>query len=659
MLAKLCPVRICTNAASGSFSHCLAVAKVRTPFETINSARSHAVSATCEPSKIEQVRQLGRQNQELDNEYYIRILQLHYKCTQQMSLTVAELARAVGKNESYVRQHIHRQHLTARREGRNVFVELDEATRWARERGLPFSTPAEVSTTLGDMKDRAARMAVLSWDEPGAQPRNLFTLIRHRRRDSLGPWAGKASERWSSEDLGHGLGIHIFDAPLALCRALIDHIVNVDRLEIDGVEVEYALHPIPRRHRAYRDDRPSSDASVRSPFSRYSAEIIEYWSFEADLRDRWLEVLEPLPGGSLRRLTGLGFPLDQRVDRIGNLMIAGAEDAIACDISARHDRTLRFHVEADDLPPEAYRATVWGSHSGDEVVRREVAVDHGETVFNLASEVDHVGFAICRTGDGQCVDLMEANLIMEISGGLEVASGPTLHMQDRRRRLSHKVTPAGSTTMINVRFDDESAQIDKVIRRLWLEQRLHERETKARREGHIVRFQPDEFEQAAEHMIHLARRESHRTEAVYLADPYFSPYLRESTGANSELVQLYLELFAATNGRSLRILCVQKKQADTRPWWANYPKALTNHVSVRAFFKHDGNNPDERRRGFHDRYLITPEQEIIITNSVNGWHEHGVTFIGQRHGVYRAEADKLWALSLQSDMEPLWVEEIS
>ena len=32
-----------------------------------------------------------------------------------MDLTIAELARAVGKNETYVRQHIHRKHLITRR----------------------------------------------------------------------------------------------------------------------------------------------------------------------------------------------------------------------------------------------------------------------------------------------------------------------------------------------------------------------------------------------------------------------------------------------------------------------------------------------------------------------------------------------------------------
>ena len=576
-----------------------------------------------------------------------------------MDLTIAELAQAVGKSENYVRQHIHRKHLTARRVGRNVFVTLDQAARWARERGLPFGAPARASAMAGDMKDRAARMTVLTWHEPAARPRNLFTLVRHRRRDALGPWASEPGERWFNDDLGHGLRVHSFDAPLERCQVLVDHILDSGTLKMDGVEVDYALHPIPRRHWAYRDDRPLTDASVRSPFSRHSAEIIEYWGFGAELRDRWLEVLASYPGGLPPRLMRLGFPLDRRVDRVGNLVIAGAEDAIACYLAARHDQTLRFYVDSDDLPPGAYRATVWGSHSGNEVIRREVAVTPGQTVINLASYVDHVGFSICRTVDGQCVDLMETILIMEVSGRLEIAASPTLHIENRRRRLNHKITPAGSTSMISVRSDDDSAEIDKGIRRLWLERRLHEREADARKDGNLMRFQPDGFGQAAHHVVHLLRRDSYQTEPLYLADPHFMPYLQEKTGADSDLVQIYLELFAATTGRSLRILCAQKKQGDARPWWANYPETLTNHVSVRAFLKRDEDNPDESKRGFHDRYLITPEHEIIITNSLNGWREHGVTFIRHRYGVYRAEAEQLWSMDLESANERLFVEEIS
>ena len=138
------------------------------------------------------------------------------------------------------------------------------------------------------------------------------------------------------------------------------------------------------------------------------------------------------------------------------------------------------------------------------------------------------------------------------------------------------------------------------------------------------------------------------------------PYLDEKPGSDSILlVQLYLELFAATTGRPLLILCAQRKQGHDRPWWSNYPEILSNHVSVRTFLKRNENDPNERKRGFHDRFLVTPEREIVITHSINGWRNDGVTFLSFPYGVYRAEADKLWAMDLQSTNEPLWVEEIS
>ena len=487
---------------------------------------------------------------------------------------------------------------------------------------------------------------------------NLFTLVRHRRRDAVGPWASD-SEHWSSKDLGHSLHLRTYDAPLERCQALVDHILDSGTLDIEGIEVKFALHPGPRRHWAYRDDRPFADASVRSPFSRNSAEIIEYWSFESELRDRWLEALESSAKGVPPDLTHLGFPLDQRVDRVGNLMIAGAEDGIACDLAARHDQTLTLNVAADDLLPGAYRATIWASHSGNEVIRREVEVARGQTVIETASNVDHIGFSIFRTVDGQCIDLMEAFLIMEVSVGIEVASRPTLHIQDRRHRVNHTVAPAGSTSMINVRSDDESAEVDKGIRRSWLERRLYEREADAKTERKLVRFQPDEFDQAIQHVVHLLRQDSHRTEPLYLADPYFMPYLDEKKEPDSNLVQLYLECFAATVGRPLQILCGQQKQVDARPWWSAYPATLRNHVSVRTFLKRDGHNPDRPKPGFHDRCLVTPEREIVMTHSFNGWREGGVTFISLPYGVYRAEAKNLWSMDLQSAAEPLLVEEIN
>lgn len=569
-----------------------------------------------------------------------------------MNLTIAELARAVDKSETYIRQHIHRKHLTVRKDGRNVSVALDEAMRWARERGLPFNLPARASVTTGATENRTARMTVLTWHAPGAQPCNLFTLIRHRRKDALGPWAGEPDETWSSVDLGHELRLFSLDASFELCQTLVDHILDLGTLEIDDLEVHYSLEPNPRRHWAYRDKRPLADISVLSPFERHSAEIIEYWSLTAEPRKYWLKVLNSLQGKALPQLACLGFPLARRSDRVGNLMIAAAQDAIVCDLSVNHNRTLRLHVDADELLPEAYRAMIWASHSGDEVLRREVPVALGQTMIELASDVDHIGFAIFRIADGQCVDLMEGYLIMEASVRLELESGPTLQLHHYPSSTTHKIHPSGSVSMINVHSDDDSTELDKGIRRLWLDRQVHEREAAARREGNFVRFGPDKFDEAVEYFISLLRQGSDHTGPIYLADRYFiTPFSKDK---KKQLEQLYLEMFAATTGRPLQILCTEKDNGSAQPWWSNYPSLITDHVSVRAFLKQDRITP-----GFHDRYLITPEREILITHSLNGWPEGGVTFARLPYDIYRAEAKSLWSMDIGSNTTSLFVEEIA
>lgn len=561
-----------------------------------------------------------------------------------MNFTIAELARAVDKSETYVRQHIHRKHLTVQKEGRNVSVALDEAVRWARERGLPFKPPARASVTTGEMKDRTARMTVLAWQKPGAQPRNLFTLIRHRRKDALGPWAGEPDETWSNEDLDPELRLFSFDASLECCQALVDHILESGTLEIDGLEVHYSLESDPRLHWAYRDDRSLADASVRSPFYRHSAEIIEYWNFGVEPRKHWLKVLELLKGNALPQLAHLGFPLERRSERIGNLMIAGAEDTITCNLIRRNQR-LMFQVDGDELLPDAYRAIVWASHSGDEVLRQEVPVTLGQPVIDLTLDVDQIGCAIYRTVDGQCVDLMEAVPAKEINIITEIESGPTLHLRERKSHFTHRVNPSGMVSTVNVQSDRDSIELDKGIRRLWLDRRVHEREAAARREGNFARFEPDEFDKAVQYFIGLLCQDSDRKEPIYIADRYFMNKLKDK--------RLYLDMFAATIGRPLRILCTQKDDNNVPPWRSSYPNHLTSHVSIRAFLKHDGTP------GFHDRYLITPRREIVITHSLNGWPKDGVTFACLPYGIYRAEAEQLWSMNVGATTTRLLVREIS
>ena len=514
------------------------------------------------------------------------------------------------------------------------------------------------------MKDRTARMTVLTWQAPDAQSCNLLTFIRHRRRDALGPWTGEPDETWSSDDLGYELRLFSFDASFERCQALVDHVLDSGTLKIDGFEVNYALESTPRHHWAYRDDRPLTDASMRSPFSRHSAEIIEYWSFATEPRERWLEVLESLKGNLPPQLARLGFPLDQRPDRVGNLIIAGAEDAITCDLTAHPDKTLRLNVDANELLPKTYRATVWASHSGDEVLRQEIAVESDQTEIKLASDVDHIGFAIYRTSDGQCVDLMETFLIMGGSIRIGVDSGPPLHFRTRRNQSIHEAKMPSFIEKTNVRRSDEdSAKFDKRIRQQWFKRRTYNREATTRREGNFVRFRPDQFDQAVQHLIDLLRQDSGQTEPIYLADPYFMTQLKKENEA-----KLYPALFAATAGRPLRILCAKK--SDAEPWWLEYPDQITAHVSVRAFFRQkmdeeeelltDGaHNKNEYESGFHDRYLITSKHETIITHSISGWTKDGVTFARLPYNVYRAEAKKLWEMDIESTTADLFVQKIA
>ena len=143
-----------------------------------------------------------------------------------MHLTIQELARAVGKSENYVRQHVNRKHLAVQRDGRRVSVASDEAARWAHERGLPFNLPTDAWPSTATMEGRTARMTVLTQHRAGERFLNLLTVVRHRRRDALGPWSDEPGETWTSEDLGSGLRLYSMDASFEHCRGLVDYILE-------------------------------------------------------------------------------------------------------------------------------------------------------------------------------------------------------------------------------------------------------------------------------------------------------------------------------------------------------------------------------------------------------------------------------------------------
>ena len=155
----------------------------------------------------------------------------------------------------------------------------------------------------------------------------------------------------------------------------------------------------------------------------------------------------------------------------------------------------------------------------------------------------------------------------------------------------------------------------------------------ARREDNFGRFGPGRFDEAVEFFIGLLHRHTYSTEPLFITDPYF---LKDQES------QLYLRIFEVTIGRKLQILCSPKKwDNQTNSWWSRYPTIVTNHVTVRILLPQD-----ERKSVLHDRYLITGDREILVSNSFNGWRKDGVTFVSLPYGVYRAEAEKWWSLGL-------------
>ena len=71
-------------------------------------------------------------------------------------------------------------------------------------------TPKRISLTFLDQGERIGRLTVLVWHAPGRVARNLFTLMRHRKREALGPWSSKPDATWTREELGDDLSLLSF-----------------------------------------------------------------------------------------------------------------------------------------------------------------------------------------------------------------------------------------------------------------------------------------------------------------------------------------------------------------------------------------------------------------------------------------------------------------
>ena len=279
---------------------------------------------------------------------------------------------------------------------------------------------------------------------------------------------------------------------------------------------------------------------------------------------------------------------------------------------------------------------MWAGDSDDDLVHRHVEIDEQHTIVNIDSELDQIGFAVFRRRDGQCIDRWEVPLVREIIGEMNLSTNQTLEIRDQRRGTANTVSLGGAKSVIRV-GDEQSDALDSGIRREFLGRRTWQRDRDARAQGNLGRFEPDQTEEAIDFFLNLLADVWRSAGPIYLAEPYFMQ--RDFDNTNE---RIYSSMFARTKGQQLRILSGQRAP-DV--WLSKYPSILTDHVMVRSFTRK--NPKGENKPAFHDRSLITPDKEIIITHSINGWHDDGVTFAVLPYGVYRAQAEELWSLNIR------------
>ena len=573
-----------------------------------------------------------------------------------MSLTVADLALAIGKDENYVRQHIRRKNLAARKDGRRVFVEEAEAARWAKERGLPLSQAIGTLDLEDEVSTRAARMTVLAIQGTDGTSTNVFTLIRHRDRRSLGPWDKEETLNWYSdtipvEDAGETKSITLFrcDGKMAEYQGLVSRILQEGKLEIEGQEVQFTLERKPRNHWAYQGHTYSGTGSLNSPFSKSSAEITEYWCFDAETQEQWNTTVQAAAEASEKMAAALHFPINQRLDRVGNLMIAKAQDAIESEITALQGNRLILRVASKDWsepPLGAYSATVWADHRGDKVIHRSIEICDSETVINHESDVDLIGYEICRNNDGEYIDRYEETLIEEINFQMSMSGPPAelnIHVHRKGYSIKRQISTDSTTSTFSV-TNENNEGLDQAIRQKHREHIARENDRSARRDGKY-RFRPGRADEAVEHLAQLVRPKPGQQGPIYFVDPHFMAW-----GESEVEVKVLTAILSEARGQPLNILCGR---------WENnrrlsYPKSLIAQAGVRSFTRAD----ERGDPAIHDRYLITPAGETIITNSVNGWAKGGVTFHSSPYEVYRTETENLWSLNVGVNRNDVLVREV-
>ena len=113
--------------------------------------------------------------------------------------------------------------------------------------------------------------------------------------------------------------------------------------------------------------------------------------------------------------------------------------------------------------------------------------------------------------------------------------------------------PTEIRSQMAVEGDIEKGGMDRVVRQRWLGNCAYVREAKARAERNVVRFGPDGVDGSIDSVIGMLASSADREEPIHFADPCLMNRLKGQRGA-----RLYLDMFASTSDRSLRMLCGER-----------------------------------------------------------------------------------------------------
>ena len=493
--------------------------------------------------------------------------------------------------------------------------------------------PSHAPIAPGD-PDRIARVTVLGWAPPDGPAQNLFTLVRTHHQDAAGPWTRTHDHVWVRQDLQDELRLFRLDTTDQEARKIVERAVESGSLMADGTPIRYTLNPAPYHHRAYRDHTGSTETAIVSPFQNHSAAVTEYWGISQEPLQRWLELSGDTQGTARSPLRHLGVSLETLPDRVGNLVVADAEDAFLASATfdaCRH--ALRFRTTAPADLAREYRATIWSFFSGNCVARRQLRIPSETILVKTPGNVDRIGFAIYDMSTGDCVDLMDCFLVLEAQFDINML-GQKTELKDSTTGSTLYVHQTRDLSSVRVSSDQGMTRLDTQIRQRWL-RRLHiNREQKARRDRTLARFGPNDIEAATEYFLEILRRDGVGNEPIYIGDPYFL-----SINNDEFLKIVVLRILGETSGQIVRILCGTLDRYDLRSWLLKIPGHIRRHASIRSFRRRG-----RRRPLFHDRYVVTQKREIAVTNSISGWKKHGVTFAELSSDVYRKDAEQLWAL---------------